>query len=102
LRSDNGGGFTSKKFIDFCRKHGIKRQFSEARTPQQNGVVKRKNKIVHEMERTMLMDSKLKDIFQVQTMHTIVHIQNIGILRNKSNKTPYETMERKTNKCESF
>jgi transposase InsO family protein len=39
LRSDNGGDFTSKEFMDYCNNHGIKRQFSVARTPQQNGVV---------------------------------------------------------------
>jgi transposase InsO family protein len=90
LRSDNGGEFTSKEFIDFCSEHGIKRQFSVARTPQQNGVVERKNKTVQEMARTMLKDSKLKDIFWVQEVHTTVHIQNRGMLRNNSDKTPYE------------
>jgi transposase InsO family protein len=49
LRSDNGGDFTSKKFMDYCSSNGIKKQFSVARTPQQNGVVERKNMIVHEM-----------------------------------------------------
>jgi hypothetical protein len=44
LRSNNGGEFTSKEFMDFCSEHGIKRQFSAARTPQQNGVVERKNR----------------------------------------------------------
>jgi transposase InsO family protein len=39
LGSDNGGEFTSKEFMEFYNKHGIKRQFSVARTPQQNGVV---------------------------------------------------------------
>jgi len=48
LRLNNGGDFTSKEFMDFCSEHGIKRQFSIARTPQQNGVVERKNKIVQE------------------------------------------------------
>jgi transposase InsO family protein len=46
LRLDNGGEFTSNKFMDYCNNHGIKRQFSIARTPQQNGVVERKNRIV--------------------------------------------------------
>jgi transposase InsO family protein len=46
LRFDNGGEFTSKKFMDYCSSHGIKRQFFVARTPQQNGVVERKNKTV--------------------------------------------------------
>jgi transposase InsO family protein len=34
LRLDNGGEFTSKEFMDYCSNHGIKRQFSVARTPQ--------------------------------------------------------------------
>jgi transposase InsO family protein len=42
LRSINGGEFTSKKFMDFYREHGIKRQFSAARMPQQNQVIERK------------------------------------------------------------
>jgi transposase InsO family protein len=46
LRSDNGGEFTSNKFMDYCSNHGIKRQFSITRTPQQNGVVERKNMTV--------------------------------------------------------
>jgi transposase InsO family protein len=90
LRSDNGGEFTSKEFMDYCSNHGIKRQFSVARTPQQNGVVEIKNKTVQEMTRTMIMDSKLTDIFWTQEVHTIVHIQNRVILRNNTDKTPYE------------
>jgi transposase InsO family protein len=34
LRSDNGGEFTSKELMKYCSSHGIKRQFSIARTPQ--------------------------------------------------------------------
>jgi transposase InsO family protein len=90
LRSDNGGEFTSKEFMDYCNNHGIKRQFFVARTPQQNGVVERKNMTVQEMARTMLMDSKLTDIFWTQAVHTTVHIQNRVMLRNNTDKTPYE------------
>ena len=43
LRSDNGGEFTSNEFMDYCSRHGIKRPFSIARTPQQNGVLEIKN-----------------------------------------------------------
>jgi transposase InsO family protein len=57
--------------MEFCEEHGIKRQFSVARTPQQNGVVERKNRTVQEMARTMLKDSKLGDIFWVQEVHTV-------------------------------
>ena len=46
--------------------------------------------ITQEMDRTMLMDSKLTDIFWTHAVHTTVHIQNILILRNNNDKTPYE------------
>ena len=42
------------------------------------------------MARTMLMDSKLTDIFWTQEVHTTIHIQNKVILRKSANKTPYE------------
>jgi transposase InsO family protein len=90
LRSDNGGEFTLKEFKNLYEEHGIKRQFSATRTPQQNGVVERKNKTVQKMARTILKDSKLGDIFWVQTVHTIVHILNRGMLRSNNDKTPYE------------
>jgi transposase InsO family protein len=90
LRYDNGGEFTSKEFMDYYRKHGIKSKLSIARTPQQNGVVERKNMIVQEMDRTILMDYKLTYIFWTHSVHTIVHIQNRVILRNNTDKTPYE------------
>ena len=41
LRSAQGGEYISDEFFDFCENHGIKRQFSIARTPQQNGVVEK-------------------------------------------------------------
>ena len=46
LRFENGGEFTSNEFNDFCEIHGIKRKFSAGDTPQQNGVVERKNRTV--------------------------------------------------------
>ena len=42
LRSDNEGEFTSNEFNELCEYHEIKRQFLDAKTPQQNGVVERK------------------------------------------------------------
>jgi transposase InsO family protein len=63
LRSDNGGEFTSNKFNKFCETHGIKRDFSSPRTPQQNGVAERKNRTIQEASRTMLNESKLPDIY---------------------------------------
>jgi hypothetical protein len=46
--------------------------------------------ITQEMARTMLMDSKLTDVFWTNEVHTTVHIQNIVILINNNDKNPYE------------
>jgi hypothetical protein len=46
--------------------------------------------ITQEMARTMLMDSKLTDIFWTHAVHTTIHIQNRVMLRNNNDKTPYE------------
>jgi hypothetical protein len=46
--------------------------------------------ITQEMARTMLMDSKLTDIFWTHAMHTSVHIQNRVMLINNNDKTPYK------------
>ena len=44
LRSDRGGEFSSRDFKEFCDKHGIKREYTILRNPQQNGVVERRNR----------------------------------------------------------
>jgi transposase InsO family protein len=59
LSSNNGGELTYKEFIQFYENHGIKRQFSSPRNPQQNGVVERKNITVQEAATTMLNEAKL-------------------------------------------
>jgi hypothetical protein len=102
LRSDNGEDFTSKEFMDYCSKHVIKRKFFVTRTPQQNGVVEKKNSTVHEMARTMLMDSKLTDIFWTHAVHTVVHIQNRVMLRNNNEKTPYELLKGRPSNVKNF
>ncbi|GJV98193.1 ribonuclease H-like domain-containing protein [Tanacetum coccineum] len=59
IRCDNGTEFKNKEMNQFCKRKGIKREFSVARTPQQNGVAERKNRTLIEAARTMLADSKL-------------------------------------------
>nr|GFA97377.1 putative ribonuclease H-like domain-containing protein [Tanacetum cinerariifolium] len=60
IRYDNKGEFRNKEMNDFCSGKGIKREFSNARTPQQNGVTKRRNRTLIEAARTMLADAKCK------------------------------------------
>ncbi|GJY83080.1 putative ribonuclease H-like domain-containing protein [Tanacetum coccineum] len=58
IRCDNGTEFKNREINQFCEMKGIMRQFSVARTPQQNGVAERRNRILIEAARTMLADSK--------------------------------------------
>ncbi|GJU09249.1 putative ribonuclease H-like domain-containing protein [Tanacetum coccineum] len=62
-RCDNGTEFKNSKLIELCGSKGIKRDYSNARTPQQNGVAERKNRTLIEAARTMLADSKLPTMF---------------------------------------
>ncbi|GJZ85831.1 ribonuclease H-like domain-containing protein [Tanacetum coccineum] len=48
IRCDNGTEFKNKVMNQFCEMKGIKREFSVARTPQQNGVAERKNRTLIE------------------------------------------------------
>jgi transposase InsO family protein len=90
LRSDNGGDFASKEFDLYCETHGIKRQFSATRTPQQNMIAEIKNRIVQEDVRAMLNQGKLSDGYWREDVSIVVYILNRGQIRVNSDKTPYE------------
>ncbi|GJW03044.1 putative ribonuclease H-like domain-containing protein [Tanacetum coccineum] len=75
---------------DFYREKGIKREYSVARTPQQNGVVERRNMTQIEAARTMLADSKLPTIFWAEAVITACYVQNKVLVVKPHNKTPYE------------
>ena len=59
LRSEKGGEFNSSEFDNFYVHSGIKRQLIAPYSPQQNGVVERRNMIVMSMVRSMLKGAKL-------------------------------------------
>nr|GFA03225.1 ribonuclease H-like domain-containing protein [Tanacetum cinerariifolium] len=76
--------------ITFCGMKGIKREFNVARTPQQNGVVERKNKTLIEAARTMLADSLLPILFLVEAVTTACYVKNKVLVTKPHYKTPYE------------
>ncbi|GJZ57174.1 putative ribonuclease H-like domain-containing protein [Tanacetum coccineum] len=76
----------------FCQMKGIKREFSVARTPQQNGVAKRKNRTLIEAARTMLADSVLHTTFWAEVINTACYVQNRVLITKPHNKTPYELL----------
>ena len=90
LRSDQGTEFTNGAFEDYLEKHGIHHQMAATRTPQQNGVVERKNRAVVEMARTLLLESKLHTRFWTEATFTVMHLLNRVLLRPSANQTPYE------------
>ena len=59
IRSGHGKEFESAKFEAFCNEHSIKKEFSAPKIPQQNGVVERKNWVIQEMARVMLLNKNL-------------------------------------------
>ncbi|GJT76892.1 hypothetical protein Tco_1043617 [Tanacetum coccineum] len=90
IKCDNGTEFKNKLMNQFCEMKGIKREFSVARTPQQNGVAERKNRTLIEAARTMLADSKLPTTFWAEAVNTACYVQNRVLVIKPHNKTPYE------------
>ncbi|GJX83620.1 putative ribonuclease H-like domain-containing protein [Tanacetum coccineum] len=92
IRYDNGTEFKNNDMNQFCGMKGIKREFSVARTPQQNRVVERKNKTLIEAARTILADSLLPTTFWAEAISTACYVQNRVLVTKPQNKTPYELL----------
>jgi len=88
FRSDNGGEYISKEFIDFCKKEGIKKETIVPYTLEQNGVVERKNRSTVEVARAMLHDQKLPKFLWGEATNDIVYVQNNVPHQALDNKTP--------------
>ena len=95
IRSDNGTEFRNATLNDYCADKGISRQYSAPRTPQQNGVVERKNRTLIEAARTMLSESRLPLYFWAEAVNTACYTQNRTLINKDLMKTPYEIMNNK-------
>ncbi|KAK1644078.1 hypothetical protein QYE76_061883 [Lolium multiflorum] len=89
IRTDNGTEFKNYTMQEFVDDEGIKHEFSAPYTPQQNGVVERKNRTIIEMARTMLSEFNSPHNFWGEAISTAVHYSNRLFLRPLHNKTPY-------------
>jgi transposase InsO family protein len=76
LRSDNGGEYTSKEFVNFCKDVGIKRELTTPYNPQQNGVAERKNRTILEVVKTMIHDQDLPMCLWAEAAMVVVSVQN--------------------------
>ncbi|KAL8146362.1 hypothetical protein AgCh_004198 [Apium graveolens] len=94
VRSDNGTEYKNSIMDEFCKENGIKQEFSAPGTPQQNGVVERKNRTLIEAARTMLDEAKLPTYFWAEVVQTACFTQNATLI-NKHGKIPYEMVKKK-------
>jgi transposase InsO family protein len=92
LRSDNGTKFKNTNIEKFLDEEGIGHEFSVPYTPQQNGIVERKNRTLIEAARTMLDEYKVSDQFWVEAINTACHDINRLYLHKILNKTAYELL----------
>src|SRR6185295_15363780 len=90
VRSDNGSEFRNTNVEEFLDEEGIKHEFSAPYTPQQNGIVERKNRTLIEAARTMLDEYKTLDIFWAEAINTSCHAINRLYIHKYFGKTPYE------------
>ncbi|KAH9697695.1 hypothetical protein KPL71_023716 [Citrus sinensis] len=90
MRSDRGGEFTSKEFVEFCETNGIRRPLTVPRSPQQNGITERKNRTILDMARSMLKSKRLPKEFWAEAVACAVYLSNRSPTRSVWGKTPQE------------
>jgi hypothetical protein len=92
IRSDNGTEFKNSQIESFLEEEGIKHEFSSPYTPQQNGVVERKNQTLLDMAGTMLDEYKTPDRFWAEAVNTACYAINRLYLHRILKKTSYELL----------
>jgi hypothetical protein len=92
IRSDNGTEFKNSQIEGFLEEEDIKHEFSSPYTPQQNGVVERKNRTLLDMARTMLDEKKTPDWFWAEAINTACYSINRLYLHRILKKTSYELL----------
>ncbi|KAI3510751.1 hypothetical protein L1887_17885 [Cichorium endivia] len=92
IRSDNGTEFNNKQIEEFLASKGIEHNFSAPYTPQQNGVVERRNRTLVEAARSMLTFANLPQTFWAEAIATACFVQNRSIVNKRLQMTPYEVL----------
>jgi hypothetical protein len=92
IRSDNGSEFKNLQVEEYLEEEGVKHEFSASYTPQQNGVVERKNRTLIDMARMMLGEFKTPEQFWSEAVNTACHTINRIYLHRLLKKTSYELL----------
>ena len=78
LRSDNGGEYSSREFVDYCAEQGIRMSKTVPETPQQNGIAERMNKTLNERAKSMRLHAGLPKMFWADAVSTAAYLINRG------------------------
>ena len=81
LWSDNGGEYISNELKELCRKEGIRGELIAPRNPQQNGVAKRKNKMIMGVAQAMLHHQGLSVHLWVKACNVAVYVQTFVLIK---------------------
>ncbi|GJY20724.1 retrovirus-related pol polyprotein from transposon TNT 1-94 [Tanacetum coccineum] len=92
IHTDNGTEFVNQTLRSYYESVGISHETSVARSPQQNGVVERRNHTLVEAARTMLIYVKAPLFLWAEAVATTCYTQNRSIIRRRHRKTPYELL----------
>nr|GEZ77421.1 hypothetical protein [Tanacetum cinerariifolium] len=95
IRTDNGTEFVNQTLREYYEEVGISHETSVARSPQQNGVVERRNRTLIEAARTMLIYAQAPLFLWAEAVATACFTQNHSIIRLRHRKTPYEILHSK-------
>jgi transposase InsO family protein len=90
LCTDRGGEFLAGQFEEYCSALGIRREHTAPYSPQQNGVVERRNQTVVGTARCMLKAKQLPGMFWGEAVTTAVYLLNRSSSKSINGKTPYE------------
>ncbi|KAJ0444187.1 putative RNA-directed DNA polymerase [Helianthus annuus] len=94
LRSDNGGEFVNTSMKQFCQTNGLVHQTTCSHTPEQNGVSERKNRILLEMTRALLIESQVPLSFWPEAVATSVYLLNRLPTNALKFKTPLDCLSK--------
>nr|GFB29660.1 hypothetical protein [Tanacetum cinerariifolium] len=89
VRTDKGTEFLNQTLHAYFAAEGIKYQTSVAQTPEQNGVVERRNHTLVEAARTMLSAVKVPLFFWAEAIAIACFTQNRSLVIPRHEKTPY-------------
>nr|GEW05189.1 hypothetical protein [Tanacetum cinerariifolium] len=93
VRTDNKTEFKNHVLKEYFDSVGITHETSAAKTPQQNGVVERRNRTLVEAARTMMIFSHAPFFLWAEAIATACYTQNRSIIHRSFNKTPYELIQ---------